>query len=174
MHQIGDEKIVDNKTFVYIGYGVWEEKPTSTSQKSVQEQLLAELDKKADLTETQPVSLATLPIKIDTPTNSITIVDYPHHEIHTGSHYFYTDSVTLGNAGTQVYLFTTPDTTKWIHMTYIATGSAITQVQFYEGADRTGTTLQSVYNNNRNSLNTAGMTVHKDISAGTTDGILIE
>jgi hypothetical protein len=114
------------------------------------------------------------PVRLDSATNSIQTVDYEHHEIHAGSHYFYTDSIELDSAATQVYLFTTPDTTKWIHLTYVATGSAITHVQFYEGADRTGTTLQTVFNNNRNSLNTAGMTVHKDISAGTTDGTLIE
>lgn len=114
------------------------------------------------------------PIRIDSATHSLQTVDYEHHEIHAGSHYFYTDSVELDNNGTQYYLLTTPNTTKWIHLTYTATGSAITQVQLYETSDRVGTTLQTVYNNNRNSLNTAGMTVHKDISSGTTDGTLIE
>jgi len=111
---------------------------------------------------------------IDTATNTLQTIDYPHHEIHSGSHYFYTDSVELDSAATQDYLFTTPDTTKWIHLTYSATGSAITQIQLYEGSDKNGTTLQTVFNNDRNSLNTAGLTVHKGTSGGTTDGTLIE
>lgn len=113
------------------------------------------------------------PVRIDSNTHSLQTVDYEHHEIHSGNHFLYADSVTIGNAGTQVYLLTTPNTTKWCHLTFSATGSAITQIQFYEGADRVGTTLQTTFNNNRNSLITAGMTVHKDISAGTTDGVLI-
>jgi hypothetical protein len=60
MYQVGDEKTADGKTFIYTGYGVWQEKPMSTSQKSVQEQLLAELEKKADLTESQPVTIASI------------------------------------------------------------------------------------------------------------------
>ena len=113
------------------------------------------------------------PIIIDGVTHSLVVIDIEHYMIHAQKHYFYTDSVTLGNAGTQEYLFTTPNSTKEIHMTFAATGSAITQIQFYEAADRTGTTLQTVYNNNRNSLNTATMTVHKATSGGTTDGTLI-
>lgn len=113
------------------------------------------------------------PARLDKVTNSLMIVDYEHHEIHSGDHYFYSDSVELGSAATQVYMFTTPNTTKWCHFIFSATGSAITQIQLYEGADRTGTTLQTVFNNNRNSLNTAGMTVHKGTSGGTTDGTLI-
>jgi hypothetical protein len=58
-------------------------------------------------------------------------------------------------------------------MTFSATGSAITQVLVYEGGDRTGTTAQTIFNSNRNSSNTSVLVIHKDISAGTTDGTLI-
>jgi hypothetical protein len=111
--------------------------------------------------------------RLDTVTNSMQVVDYEHHEIHAGSHYYYTDSVELDSAATQVYMITTPDTTKWAHMTFSATGSAITQVLVYEGGDRTGTTAQTIFNSNRNSLNTSGLVIHNDISEGTTDGSLI-
>lgn len=111
--------------------------------------------------------------RLDTSTNSIQTVDYEHHEIHSGSHYFYTDSVELDSAASQVYMITTPDTTKWTHMTFSATGSAITQALVYEAGDRTGTTAQTIFNSNRNSLNESTLVIHKGISAGTTDGTLI-
>ena len=82
----------------------------------------------------------------------------------------YTDHVSLNSAATQDYLITTPDTTRWAHMTFYLDGSAITQWQLYEGADRVGTTAQTVGNNNRNSAYTPGVTIHKGQSGGTTDG----
>ena len=111
--------------------------------------------------------------RIDASTHTLQTIDYAHHEIHSGSAFFYTDKVTINAAGTQVYLITTPNTTKWAHFTFLASGSAITQIDFYEGADRTGTTAQTVFNHDRNSATTATVVVHKDISAGSTDGTLI-
>jgi hypothetical protein len=111
--------------------------------------------------------------RIDLSTHALQIIDYEHHEIHSGSHFFYTDSVEIDSAGTQVYLITTPNTTKWTHMKLNITGSAITQADIYEGADRTGTTLQTAFNNDRNSATTPTTTIHKDVSSGTTDGTLI-
>ena len=111
--------------------------------------------------------------RLDATTHVMMGIDYEHHEIHDGSHFFYTGSDTLASAGTVVYLITTPNTTKWAHMVMQVTGSAITQVDVYEGADRTGTTAQTVWNSNRNSATTATTTVHKAVSAGTTDGTLM-
>lgn len=109
----------------------------------------------------------------DSVSDAIMIVDYAHHEIHSGSHYMYTDCLTMGNAATQDYLFTTPNTTKWSHLSFSFSGSAITGLDVYEGADRTGTTLQTIFNNNRNSANTSGNTIYKDTSGGTTNGTKI-
>ena len=113
------------------------------------------------------------PLRLDKSTSSLQTIDYAHHEIHAGSNFFYTDSVELGSAGVQNYLITTPDTTKWAHLTFQGTGSAVTTVQIYEGADRTGTTAQTLLNSDRNSLTAATVAVHKDYSSGTTDGTLI-
>ena len=113
------------------------------------------------------------PLRLDKATNSIQTIDYEHHEIHAGSHFFYTDSVELDSAATQVYMITTPNTTKWAHMTFLASGSAITTIQIYEAGDRTGTTGQTLYNSDRNSLTASVLTIHKGISTGSTDGTLI-
>jgi hypothetical protein len=113
------------------------------------------------------------PLRLDKSTNTIQTIDYAHHEIHAGSHFIYTDHVELDSAATQVYLITTPNTTKWAHIMFDLDGSAITQWQLYEDSDRNGTTLQTIGNSNRNSLTAATVTIHKGISGGTTDGTLI-
>jgi hypothetical protein len=112
-------------------------------------------------------------IEQDNITGALVFIDYEHHEIHDGDHFFYTDKVTLGSAGTQIYLLTTPDSDTFIHMTFTITGSAITQSDIYEGADRVGTTLQTAYNSDRNSSRLPLLLIHKDISGGTTDGVLL-
>jgi hypothetical protein len=112
-------------------------------------------------------------VRVDQATRSLQMIDYAHHEIHAGSHYMYTDAVELGSGGVQDYLLTTPNTTKWIHMLFDLDGSAITQFDLYEGSDKTGTTAQTPGNSNRNSANTAGLTIHKGTSGGTTDGTLL-
>lgn len=106
-------------------------------------------------------------------TNALRTVDYPHHEIHAGSHFFYCDAVTLASAAIQNYLITTSNTTKLAHMLFILDGSSITQFEIYEATDKVGTTLQTVVNNNRNSVTAATVTVHKDVSGGTIDGTLL-
>ena len=110
---------------------------------------------------------------VDIATGAVNVVDYGHHEIHSGSHYFYQDAVTLGSAGTQDYLITTPNTTAWAHWVMELDGTAVTTFELYESSDKTGTTLQTIYNNNRNSANASGLTIHKGTSGGTTDGTLL-
>jgi len=111
--------------------------------------------------------------RIDLITHTLQTIEYEHHEIHSGSHFFYTDSVELASGNTQDYMITTPNTTKWSHMTFQATGSAITQVQIFEGSDKTGTTSQTIFNNDRNSATTSTLTIHKGTSGGSTDGTQI-
>jgi len=112
--------------------------------------------------------------RIDATTHTMQSIDYEHHEIHAGSHFFYTDKNTLGSAGTVVYLLTTPNTTKWSHLVYLISGSAITTIDIYEGADRVGDVAQTAYNSNRTSATTPTLVIHKAITgAGSTDGTLI-
>ena len=101
------------------------------------------------------------PIETDDATWTLQTIDYEHHEIHAGSHFFYTDAVTLANAAVQDYLITTPDTAKWAHLIFSATGSAITTIQLYEGSDKDGTTPQTIFNSDRNSLKTSVLTLYK-------------
>ena len=110
---------------------------------------------------------------LDPYTGCLVTIDEAHRELHDGDHYSYFDSVTIANNGTQDYLIQTIPTRPWIHFVFDADGTAITQFQLYEGADRTPTTLQSPINNNRNSNHTPTVKVYKGQTAGTTDGTLI-
>ena len=137
--------------------------------------------------DNQPISYTSpLPTVLSEPTSGrvqefdsifkITIViDTGHHEIHEGDHYMYSDQVDLPNMGTQGYLITTPNTTKWSHFLWKVSGAIGARVELFEGTAKTGTTLQTTYNNNRNSPNVAGTIIHKGVSGsvGVGDGTLI-
>lgn len=111
--------------------------------------------------------------KVDTATHSLIVITYEHHEVHAGSSFRYTDSVTLASAAVQDYLLTVPNTDKWPHFTFSVDGTAITTIDVYRATDKTGSTLQSTFNANENSATVAGMTIHKGTSGGTTDGTKI-
>jgi len=113
------------------------------------------------------------PARLDKATNTIQTIDYSHHEIHAGSHFFVTDYQTIGAAATVDWLITVPNTTSWPHLTFEVQGTAITTVTLFEGADRTGSTALTVQNNDRNSITASGMTVHRGTAGGTTDGTAI-
>lgn len=113
------------------------------------------------------------PLRLDKATNTLQVLDYSHHEIHAGSHYFVTDYQTIGSASSVDWLITTPDTTSWAHLTFEVQGSAVTTTVLYEGTDRTGSTGLSEINNDRNSVNVAAVTVHRGVAGGTTDGTAI-
>ncbi|MGW8178693.1 MAG: hypothetical protein ACWGQW_08015 [bacterium] len=112
-------------------------------------------------------------VRVDSKTNVLITQDFEHHEIHEGDHFWYLDSISLGVAATQDYLITTPNSAAESHLLVQVKHTAVASVAFYEGADRNGTTLQTVWNSNRNSLTTADTTVHKGQSGGTTDGTLM-
>lgn len=111
--------------------------------------------------------------RIDPTSHSLQMIEFAHHKIHIGEHYMYSDSIELDAAATQDYLITTPNTTNWSHLSFSFEGTAITQLDLYEGTDKNGTTSQTILNNNRNSLNTSVNTLHKGVSGGTTDGVKI-
>jgi len=111
--------------------------------------------------------------RIDLVTHMLQAIDHAHHKAHEGAHFFYTDSVAIDSGVSQDYLITAPDTAKWSHLGFEFDGTAITSLVLYEGADRDGTALQVIVNNNRNSATAATTTVYKGTSGGTTDGTAI-
>jgi len=103
-----------------------------------------------------------VPLSVDSSTNSLQVIDYSHHEIHSASHYNRKNWLDITGAGTTVdFLIVTPDTTKWAHLVYEFAGEAEFTLTAYEATTTSadGTPL-STFNNQRNSANTAGVTLY--------------
>lgn len=97
-------------------------------------------------------------------------MEFDHHEVHHG-HSFKVDDVQSVDTTTQKWMVTTPDSNNYAHMIFnvLTTGEASMLVT--EGADRTGTTVLISINRNRTGTPIpAKVTVHRDVSGGTTDG----
>lgn len=101
-----------------------------------------------------------IPLLIDPSTEAMPIVDYAHHEIHEGDHYFIKGWMDLTNAQVFDFLATTPDTLKWAHMVVAFSSEAESHITIYEGTTTSadGTAVTAV-NRNRNSSNTPGVVV---------------
>jgi hypothetical protein len=111
------------------------------------------------------MSLKKLEIKFnkafDSSTSAINVLDYGHHEIHSGSAYSFSLVTTAAQGGgTHVIRLVTDNTTKWTHMLAGFLSDQAFTVTFYEGttflANGTG---GASFNRNRNSDNTSTLTV---------------
>lgn len=97
---------------------------------------------------------------IDSATESLQIVDYEHHEIHSGSHYFIAGSQAFSNGQVVDFTVITPNTTKWLHMTFNIEGTSGVSIEVKEAATvNVAGTPVTVINNDRNSTNTTGATI---------------
>ena len=56
------------------------------------------------------------PFGVDLATWALNIIDYAHHEIHSGSSFFVYENAVLGNGNVLDIAITTPNTTKWSHL----------------------------------------------------------
>lgn len=98
-------------------------------------------------------------VGMDGSTNSLQVVTYEHHEIHEGNHYEVRINKDVPNGGTYNLAFTTPNTTKWIHMIFGVDVELQADIILYENITSfTGGTAVTPINNNRNSVNTSGIT----------------
>lgn len=118
---------------------------------------------------------------IDKSTRAMSMIDYPHHEIHSGDHYFLGYVVpSLGAMTTpddmiQIH-FTTPNTTKWLHMLFQfdvggATLYTITEAPTGGLANPTG--IITAINNNRNSTKTTGVSSFSYDGTAATGGTVL-
>lgn len=106
-------------------------------------------------------------VRIDSATHAMETIEYEHHEIHGGSHYFVVGYADLANAHVLDFQWTIPDTTKWIHWTWqIDTESGLLW-QVYEGAVITNPLAAAITprNSDRNSANTSSTTMRYEDQA---------
>jgi hypothetical protein len=114
-------------------------------------------------------------VRVDGSTDALTTIDYAHHEVHSGSHYYIEGHTELGIDGTYYVKLVTPNTTKWAHFTWDIVSNGILETKLYEGASEgmaDGNDVTPI-NNNRNSTNTSGMVITSGVTVATNLGTLI-
>lgn len=107
---------------------------------------------------------------------ALSTLDYEHHKIHEGRHFYSQRSFTLGSSGVASYVIQAPasSTDLYTHVIFVLDGSAITQFELYEGSDLAPATAATAFNNNRNSAITAQTTIYSSANASGTVGTLIK
>jgi len=113
------------------------------------------------------------PAEVDNMTHTLQVIDYSHHEIHSGDHYFIAGTTDMGGSSTATFLFTVPNTTKWPHAFWGLATEAEATFSMYEGCavSASGSQITPI-NNNRNSANTAGVTAFSGPTVNT-NGTLV-
>lgn len=104
---------------------------------------------------------ATLAAAVDGASTGLKIVDYPHHEIHSGSsfHVHYQEVTANSDDDRTCIGFTTPDTAKWAHLivSVSATHPAIAYIYEAPNVDPDVGSQEAIRNRNRNSTKDSTM-----------------
>jgi len=91
------------------------------------------------------------PIGIDSGTRVLETIDYAHHEVHSGSHYFAGYSAALTSGDVITVGITTPNTTKWDHLLLGFNSADEAYFELLEDVTSfSGGAAIIAYNNNRN------------------------
>jgi len=98
---------------------------------------------------------------VDGTTTALRTVDYAHHEIHSGSHYFVKNWMDLTNGQVFNFLAVTSNSTSWAHMLFAFSFEAEAHINIYEDSvvSANGTAV-TTRNRNRNSNNTSGLLLY--------------
>jgi len=97
----------------------------------------------------------------DKATHAINVVDYAHHEIHSGSAYIVIHSMLRADTEVSEVRIQTPDTTKWAHALIGVQSALASTVAFHESTSMTHTAanVMTPLNRDRNSTSTSAMLI---------------
>lgn len=121
-------------------------------------------ENKLHVLEHDPISNAKQVIiknPVDSSADAVVCIEYEHHEIHEGSHYFLRSFFTLTSTDDDLdFAVITPDTEKQTHLLFSVDGTGQTELYMYEDSDfdSDGTPVIA-RNSDRNSSNTSGMII---------------
>lgn len=106
-------------------------------------------------------------VRIDASTNALEVIDYEHHEIHAGSHYFTLGYQDLAINNVLDFTWLMPNITKWIHWLWKISTESETLWQVYENVVATNPLANTItpYNSNRNSGNASGTVMKFELQA---------
>ena len=112
---------------------------------------------------------------VDASTNTLNVISYEHHEIHSGSHYTFTVHDADADVNdTLGFIITTPNTTKWCHLVIDAAGALQTEVTLRESTTRGLGALQVDYNNNRNVSDTSQIVINAMANGGAVGTVIFQ
>jgi len=114
-------------------------------------------------------------IKIDTSTRTLNTIDYTHHEIHDGNHFYIEGFLMLSSGQVHRVKLTTPDSTKWAHFRWDIQSTGILETTLYETASEgmLGGVSVTPLNSDRNSATTSGINLVSGVSSATGVGTLV-
>lgn len=149
-------------------YGKFDEQDTKQKY-SVRSKLVDTSGNLIDSDNPLPVGITDpggLPAEVDNSTHSLQTVDYSHHEIHSGSHYYIQGFLQLDDGDDFFVKMTTPDSAKWSHFLFNIKSTGICTSYLDEGAvgGMTGGVSMTPLNNNRNSTNTSNMIIVSNVT----------
>lgn len=92
------------------------------------------------------------PIRVDSSTHTMQTIEYEHHEIHSGSHYFVDGVVDLAVNHVLDFTWQMEASTKWVHWTWELKAESQTIYQVYETVTANNPLANTVTprNSNRN------------------------
>jgi len=113
---------------------------------------------------------------IDASTEALETIDYSHHEIHSGSHFYMSGFVELDDTDIFRMKVVTPTSTKWSHLIFDIKSTGICSSTLDEGASggMAGGVSKIPLNNNRNSLATSTLVFTSGVTAPTSTVIRID
>jgi len=108
--------------------------------------------------------------RLDQYTSTLQIIDYEHHEIHAGSHFFVVGVQDLSISNVLDFTWLMPNTTKWTHWVWSITTENETAWYIYETAVQTNALANAVtpLNSNRNKTTVSGTTMKYEVQANLT------
>jgi hypothetical protein len=107
-------------------------------------------------------------VAIDPTTHTLQTIEYEHHEIHSGSHYFVQGYLDIAGANDVLdFTWQMPNTTKWTHWTWELQTEKALAWTVYEGVTATNglANTMTIFNSNRNSSKTSGTTMKYEVQA---------
>ena len=107
--------------------------------------------------------------QLDPGSKCLRIIDFAHHKLHEGEHYFFEEGFTLGVDGVREYLITVPDSEMQPHLSIRVQFGLAGETAFFEGTSKTGGTALTPRNRKRVAGDNAATTLTLT-PGGTGDG----
>jgi len=109
-------------------------------------------------------------VTADATTGAMNVVDYAHHEIHQGSHFFVRDIADQAITTVFDLQLTTPDSLKFVHMLWNIIAEDEVDLFIYEDVTIVNAgTVVPIFNSNRNSTKVSTLTIKSQINASVGD-----